>query len=60
MTRFTLSWKFTEENAVLTFDKNAWGLLQAEAAKECASAEELISVTVARLVGEISNYRVRE
>jgi hypothetical protein len=61
MTKLTLSWEFPEaKGAVLTFDKAAWALFQAEAAKESASAEELISVTVARLVGAISRYRLRK
>lgn len=61
MAKLTLSWRFPDdEGAVLIFDKKAWALFQAEAAKECACAEELISVTVARLVGTISEYRLRQ
>jgi hypothetical protein len=59
-TPLTLSWKFPDDGAILTFDKAAWALFQAEAAKECATAEELISVTIARLVGAISSYRLRD
>lgn len=61
MTKLTLSWSFPEdESAVLTFDKKAWALFQTEAVRECASAEELISVTVVNLIGKISKHHLRK
>jgi hypothetical protein len=59
--RFTLSWNFPDDKgAVLTFDKAAWKVLRDVAKPQGLDAEEVISVVVARLVGPISNYRLRQ
>jgi len=60
MIRLKLTWEYPETGALLKFDKYAWALLQSAADKRGIEPEEMISVAVARLVGKISNYRLKE
>jgi len=58
--RFRLSWNFPKSGgAVLTFNRKAWRIFKQAARREGLDADEMIAVEVAKLVGPISNYRVR-
>ena len=59
-TRLTLSWNFPDKHgAALIFNKTAWRLFEAAAEERGIDPEEMISVTVVQLLGNITNYRLK-
>ncbi len=60
MPKFRLSWSFPKRGgAIMTFDRKAWRILEQSARRKGLDADEMVSLTVAQLVGSISTYRIR-